>query len=277
MRFVPVILLGLLSAAVSLLAVYALNRAGMNIMGWYASLIPVGAGLIGLGASSGFGLGSWWSGQRLDGRLLVLVILMLTSAYFVAEYVEWQVLYPEGVVDADGRFMGFWSYFDHMSRAIHFGRKPELGPLGYGVRALEVAGFVGGGVFGTLMLLNRPHCVACSRYQRVTPVALLPGDAQAPLDAITAAIQDGYRLNEALLSKAPLSMLKETERLDERMSLLLVHCPMCTAGELRVDLVAGEPAQRIGQRVTAYPLGATVVSDFLRARSNTRPGESNLE
>jgi hypothetical protein len=71
-------------------------------------------------------------------------------------------------------------------------------------------------------------------------------------------------------------MLKETERLDERMSLLLVHCPACTAGELRIDLVAGEPAQRIGQRKTAYALGATVVSDFLRARSNTRSGESEV-
>jgi len=148
-----------------------------------------------------------------------LVILMLTSAYFVAEYVEWQALYPEGVVDEAGRFMGFWSYFDHMTRAIHFGKNAGLGLLGYGPRALEVAGFVGGGVFGTLMLLNRPHCVTCSRYQRVTPIALLPADAQASRDAITSALHDGRRLNAEVRTQAPPSALEATERLDERMSL----------------------------------------------------------
>src|SRR5580692_2014574 len=50
---------GAASTAVALLAVYFLNETGTNVMGWYADyVLPIGALLVGLLASSGFGVAS---------------------------------------------------------------------------------------------------------------------------------------------------------------------------------------------------------------------------
>lgn len=269
MRFILVLLLGLLSSALCLLGVYAINRQGLNIMGWFVEyVVPLGAGLVGIGAASGFCLGSWLTGQRLDGRLLALVIVVLATGYFTAEYIEFRVAYPAGVVDDSGHLLEFWSYLDLLTRSIHFGNRNGLGLWGYGVRAVELGGFVGGGAFGTLLLLDRvPYCAACSRYQRTTSVALLDAEAKEPLAAIVAATHDGRRLHEEISAGCPASELRHTERLPERVSLLLIHCPKCGGGMLNIDLVAGNPDQRTGETVASHPLESTVVTDFLRLRS----------
>lgn len=269
MRFLLVLLLGLLSNALCLFGVYVLNRHEMNIMGWFIEyVIPLGAGLVGVGAASGFCLGSWLTGQRLDGRLLALVMIVLAAGYFSAEYVEFRVAYPYGVLDDSGHLLGFWSYMDFMTRAIHFGNHRGLGLWGYGVRAVELSGFVCGGVFGTLWLLDRvPYCAACSRYQRTAPIALLDAGAQEQLAMIVAKRHDGRQLHDEIEAQCPASSLEDTACLPERASLLLIHCPMCGEGKLSIDLVAGPPEQRKGENIGMYSLDSTVVTDLLRLRS----------
>src|SRR5438105_15575156 len=62
---VPVLLCGLATTALTLLGVYALNRVApdFNIMGWYANkILPMGSMLVGIAASSGYGIAAWPSG-----------------------------------------------------------------------------------------------------------------------------------------------------------------------------------------------------------------------
>src|SRR5438477_13077316 len=52
-----------------------------------------------------------------------------------------------------------------------------LGVWGYGVRALALLGFVGGGLAGPILLKAKPYCEACRSYKRTTEVARIPAAA----------------------------------------------------------------------------------------------------
>src|SRR4051812_17886967 len=67
---------GLTTTTVALFGAWAAQKYGdENIMGWYANLvIPVGALLIGLVASSGYGIASWFSGVKIHRWLLGLIL-----------------------------------------------------------------------------------------------------------------------------------------------------------------------------------------------------------
>jgi hypothetical protein len=136
---------GAATTAVALSGVYLLNQAGENLMGLYADyIIPAGAVLVGLVASSGYGIASWITGTKISGRLLLAVVALLTGSYFLAKYLEFRCLFPGGATLDDGTRLDFWGYFDLMSRAFSFedrasGRPGEpLGSLGYAFRALEI-------------------------------------------------------------------------------------------------------------------------------------------
>ena len=84
-----VILFGLATTAAALAGVWFAGQHDVNIMGWYANyVIPAGAILVGLAASSGYGLGSYVTGTKVSGRLLVMVLALLTASYFAAKYLQ---------------------------------------------------------------------------------------------------------------------------------------------------------------------------------------------
>ena len=74
-----VLLSGLISTALALLAVYILDTKteDFHVMGWYANyVIPIGAILVGVVASSGYGLASWLSGVKITRSLLWTVLVL---------------------------------------------------------------------------------------------------------------------------------------------------------------------------------------------------------
>ena len=82
-----VLLCGLVTSALALLGVYLLDTwtDDFHIMGWYADyVIPVGALIVGVVASSGYGLASWFSGIKITRSLLGMVLLLQLVAYFGA-------------------------------------------------------------------------------------------------------------------------------------------------------------------------------------------------
>src|SRR5438093_2010821 len=91
---VPFIVLaaGLSTTTLALFGSWAINKyGGENIMGWYADyVIPVGALLIGLVASCGYGIASWVSGVKIRGGLLALILSLQVFAYFSAHYIEFR-------------------------------------------------------------------------------------------------------------------------------------------------------------------------------------------
>jgi hypothetical protein len=260
-RTLIVILLGLVTTALALAGVAFTAAHGTNLMGFhYVYVVPVGALLVGLVASSGFGAGAWIGGRRVDGWLFLVVAGTLLFGYFGAEYVEFRKLFSGELVDEQGIEIGFWSYFDLSTRAIHFGDKDALGAAGYLVRAVELVGFLAGGMGAPLALRARPYCQECRRYLRRKILAFVEPSEVAPILAQRASAP-AFRAE--LESRAPASRWSEIQRLPERNLLRLAYCAACSAGSIHVETLAGLPDQREGQLAQVLPLDIQVVRALL--------------
>jgi hypothetical protein len=269
---------GLLSTALALAGVWALSRfAGENVMGWYADyVLPAGAILVGLVASSGFGIGSWTTGTKVTGPLLLGVTIILVLGYWVAQYLEFRLLFPDGAVARDGAEFGFLDFYDAVTRSfawVEHGKKgSQLGAWGYALRVGELAGFSGGGLAIPILLRKLPYCRACGLYMRSPVVALRPAgiepkrvgkkkvqelaDREAQANAAYARAQAGLsRLLEAgkagdaaafagaVAEEGPLSRRRAAGKLSARVEVKVVHCPRCAAGELRASVMTGQGKQ----------------------------------
>ncbi len=301
----PLVLLGgAVTIALALAGVWLADRAGESVMGWYADyVIPVGAILVGLVASSGFGIASWASGTKITGLLLLAVIAMLLGGYWLAQYLEFRLTFPDGAVLANGDPAGFLDYYDAVTRSFRWIEhdKPgqPLGALGYLLRLGEVVGFTGGGMIVPFTLRKLPYCDACRVYMRSPLVARIPAgiawrkinakkhpqEAQAQeeqarqaLDAGTATLQaivaastkDGPALGQALNEHGP-KATRAVEKLSARIWIQLVHCRHCAHGELRADLVTGQGKQIRRTALARTPVRADVVASFLRLPARRRP------
>ncbi len=180
-----VIAAGLFTSAVALVFVWYISVEGKTeIMSEYANyVIPWGALLVGLGASSGYGIASWITGVKIRKGMLLVIVGLSVLAYFGAQYVNFLSLGPM-VVKATGKRLDFWYYF-HLN-AINFaweqkdGKVGEpLGMAGYFFRMLELAGFVGGSLIAPAALMNKPYCELCEQYMSSKTLATIPDYATA--------------------------------------------------------------------------------------------------
>lgn len=300
----PLVLIGgAATIALALAGVWLANRGGENVMGWYADyVLPVGAILVGLVASSGFGVASYASGTKVTGFLLLAVVVMLLGGYVLAQYVEFRLTFPDGAVLANGEPAGFLDYYDAVTRSFrwieHDRPGKPFGALGYLLRLGEVVGFTGGGVIVPFALRKLPYCDACRVYMRSPLVARIPAGiewkkinarkqaqaaqeqdqrarqaletAQAELQRILAAsAQDGPALEGALNEHGPKGS-KKVEKLSARIWIHLVHCRRCAQGELRADLVTGQGKQLKRQALVRTPVERSVVASFLRLPARPR-------
>ena len=285
-----VLLGGATTTAAALLGVFLLEQVGFNVMGFYGDyVLPIGAFLVGLAAASGCGLASWLSGTKISGRLLFLVGLLLAAGYFLAKYLEFRLLFPGGALLDGGTPLGFWGYFDATTRAFAFEDQTThqpgspLGVLGYGLRALEVIGFVSGGALIPWVLRKQPYCEACQRYERTTALAWIA--ASVPARRIgkrktearaahaaeqAAATQQGEQVVAALVAAvrkndgAALSEFvarhrdKAPRKLPARIAVTLVRCTRCHQGEIRAARLT-----RQGRRVKRRPIASQPLSPAL--------------
>ncbi len=276
---------GLVSTALALAGVWALSRfAGENVMGWYADyVLPVGAILVGIVASSGFGAGSWTTGAKVTGLLLLGVAAILLGGYWGAQYIEFRLLFPDGAT-RDGTAVGFFDFYDAVTRSfawVEHGKKgSQLGAWGYALRVGEIVGFSGGGLAIPILLRKMPYCRACGVYMRSPVVALLPAGIEpkrvskkkveelaareSQANAAYARAQEGLaRLLEAgkkgdaaafaaaVAEEGPLSRKRATGKLSARVQVKVVHCARCAAGDLHASVLAGQ-----GKRLKVTPLAA---------------------
>jgi hypothetical protein len=274
--YLPVILSGIITTGLALLGVYVLDVSldDFHIMGWYADyVLPVGALIVGLAASSGYGLASWFSGVKITRSLLWIVLGLQLGAYFAAQYIEFMNLHL--VHRADGSPVGFFEYYDIVARGFAWkqdnGSMGEpLGMWGYFFRSLEVIGFVGGSMIVPLVLRKAPYCADCQLYMKTRQLALVPASVPAKrVKKSDAAGQAAYqeeqqkafsggkqtcdtiqqlavgnssgdfkrKIDELQLGK------KAASKLPGRFSLQLVHCKKCFAGKFVAKLLTGQGKQ----------------------------------
>lgn len=278
-----VVAAGSFTTLVALYIVYALAHRGTYIMGWYANfIIPAGALLVGMTAASGYGFAAYATGLKMTPRLMWSVAGQLALSYFIAQYEEFRMVIRESSP------ISFWEWFDITTRAFSFSDRSgapgsALGLLGYGVRALELAGFVGGGVMVPLILRARPYCDPCRTYRRSHLIAVLPAGAPervfgkvppeedqaaretglAGTQAIFNAALDGQRdeLESQIGSHGPLSEKRAAHKRTGHINVHLVRCPRCADGWLSAQLVVGK-----GNNASYTPLGtAALEQDRVRA------------
>ena len=292
---------GLLSTGLALAGVWALSRfAGENVMGWYADyVLPAGAVLVGLLASSGFGVGSWTTGTKVTGLLLVGVAIILVGGYWAAQYLEFRLLFPDGAVARDGSTVGFLDFYDAMTRRFawveHGKTGSPLGAWGYALRVGEVVGFSGGGLAIPILLRKLPYCRACGVYMRSPTVALLPAgiapkrvgkkkvqelaereaQAQAAYQRAQAGLArlfdagkkgDAAVFGVAVAEEGPLSSKRATGKLNARVLVKVVHCARCASGELRASVMTGQGNQVKETPLAAQPLERGVAPRLLARR-----------
>jgi hypothetical protein len=280
---VPVLAAGAVTTALSLAAVVALEGT-VSPMGWYADyVIPIGAMLVGLFASSGFALASWLTGTKISGRLLAATLLVLFTGYAAVQWFEYQRLFVHRLGEG-GAQVSFFAWFDWVTRTIAFeGKHGEpgepLGLLGYGVRVLEVAGFCGGGALIPFVLRKQPYCDTCGLYMRSRELGLMPAGlvpklfgnkspereeqrqalvaaARAGSQAIfAAAAKDGTSLRDALSVHAPPSGKKAAGKVESRILFTLASCRRCRRGKLDAVTITGQ-----GRQIRRTPSGSAEVT-----------------
>ncbi len=283
---------GLATSALALLGVYLLDVSGsdFSIMGWYADyVLPIGALIVGVVASSGYGIASWVTGVKINRSLLWSVLAIQLLVYFAAQYIEFSHL---KLIHKDGRPVGFFEYYDFIARSFAWKQDngsmgQPLGAWGYCFRLLEIAGFAGGSLIVPAILLKAPYCQACQRYMGTRQLSLLAASVPArkikKSDAeglaayqaeqekaftrgkdIAAMLQNMATAGEAAGFRQTLSELeakkKEAAKLLLRISVHLISCKECQAGSLLFKLVAGQ-----GNRIKMTEIGRSpVTADFVR-------------
>ncbi|MEQ1850609.1 MAG: hypothetical protein ABMA01_03355 [Chthoniobacteraceae bacterium] len=134
-------------------------------------IIPAGAILCGVLGATGYYFGSKLFGHRPSRFLLVTIVLVAASTYFLIYWMEYYNHEEAGFRLRN--HMEFSEYLDHRLRNTalrSYGHgdsasKPStLGDWGYAYGLLQVAGFSLGGfaVFG--FLRAQPYCERCARY-----------------------------------------------------------------------------------------------------------------
>jgi len=289
-RWRLVLACGLVTTAIVLFLVYLFSTVGFHPMGFYVNyVIPLGAIGVGLAAASGYGLASWFSGVKITRWLLVIIVVFQVFAYFEAQYIEFRSL---KLVREDGSRVGFVEYFDVTTRSFTWeedGKQGKpLGLWGYGVRALEIAGFVLGSLIVPLMLWKKPYCDGCGMYFRHGSLGLIPAGLppkkfkrreteakQAYLKAQEQAWLEGQALLGKLLEAAKAGdgaqfqalfgehkpRRKEYDKLTRRIELALDRCPGCDRGILSATGIQGK-----GDKTTRTALArGAVAPQFVRA------------
>ncbi len=207
-----VILAGLATSAITLGIVHLVGQADILIMGFYvAGVFPIGAILAGLAAGSGYGIAIFRKGIRVAAAVCVVIVVLQVACYAVAEYLDYRAADP---TYEDGTPVGFVEYFDHVTRSYYWkgsssGDEPgePLGAWGYGLRALEVAGFAFGGLVWAIIAAAAPYCDACQLYMKKRTLVAIP--AAASVKGVPKA--DRQAVQEDAWSKA----MKELESLQD--------------------------------------------------------------
>ncbi len=177
-------------AATSLAAAYAnylfANSIGIDVSSFmYWFVLPVGAGIVGAVAASGYYITSLWTQRPATPLLAVNMVLVGLSTYALIQYLTYHALkFADGMPIADQ--VPFWLYYrfkiEHTSLQLVRGGAStgELGPMGYLYEGARIVGFLLGGWVVYLYLKDKPYCESCKRY--FGPRQILLGDTPAPAE-----------------------------------------------------------------------------------------------
>jgi hypothetical protein len=264
-----VLMAGVGTSVATLAMLYVLNIVSpdLHVMGWYANgIIPIGAMLVGLIAGSGYGIASWFTGAKIGKGLLFQIVLLQLLVYMFSQYVHFLVI----TAAFDNVPFSFWEFFDREIRAFAWNNDGQpgepFGIWGYGMLALEMAGFSLCAMIAPAILFAVPYCEACQIYMKSTELGLLPAGIaprkikkkdtegqQAYEEELKLAMESGQKRMETLLEsvneKDPRQFVdllsehadnkKAITKQTSRLAVSLEHCKQCQAGRVVLKLQTG--------------------------------------
>lgn len=208
---------------------------------WF--IIPVGAILAGFIAASGYYLGSIIFGHRPTHLLLLNMILVSISTFFVIYWLSYISLEIDGKSASD--YISFSKYIDvllqHQTmefriKGARVGTTGELGSWGYVTAILQIIGFAIGGIAIFFYLTTLPYCEKCHKYLKAKTKQVR---YSADNDSFTAMVKNivflftNDRLQEALDIHGNFGEA-EFPKDGYLMSLLeRKQCPMCNVNWLK--------------------------------------------
>ncbi len=145
-----------------------------SFMYWF--VIPVGAILSGMAASSGHYLVSLAIDHPPTHSLAVNMVLIGLTTYMLIKFLSYLALTFEDGTPVSG-VVPFRTYYQVAAEttSLRIGRTGsittgELGQLGYVYEVIRLAGFLAGGFALWTILRNKPFCPDCQRYYLKEPL-----------------------------------------------------------------------------------------------------------
>lgn len=149
------------------------NVTGFNVFGftvWF--ILPIGAGLCGFAAASGYYLAAKYLHMQPSRLLLLQMVIVAAFTQMAIYWLEYKTLNIDGANVS--HFMPFGEYLNLSMTTAHYkaGRAMqidggEVGSFGYWLAAIDFVGFVIGGAFVYLQLIGEPSCDLCKKYLQV--------------------------------------------------------------------------------------------------------------
>lgn len=233
-------------------------------------IVPVGALIGGVAAASGYYVTALWTHTMPSRRFLLEMVGIGISTWILGQWLAYATLRFEDGTPVS-RYASFWEYFrfhaEHMKLRLGFrgnmnlATTGELGVLGYVREALQLAGFIVGGLAVWAFLSGKEVCDGCRKYAKVR--MLLTAESPQRFQEVTAAA--GLDCADARYQLAGYSLLG--------LDLALLECPSCRRQWSRPAAVVSrgqEPAVRLPLR--AYSLSMEQSAALVAASvSTTRP------
>jgi hypothetical protein len=148
------------------------DKLGFSLYSWtWLFVVPVGAIAAGFAGASGYIAGARLTQRRPSPLLLLNILIVSLTTFFLVHYLEYRSLDIQGKHVAD--YISFPMYLDaviesssmsFMVRTTKVGETGRMGWFGYIPAALQVLGFALGGLVVWGYLTSLPYCDRCSRY-----------------------------------------------------------------------------------------------------------------
>jgi hypothetical protein len=167
-----VALAGLVTSLLTAILVTAIDKlTGFNVFTFSIWIVvPVGAGICGVLAASGYYLGAKVLHQRPTPILLVQMVAIAALTLILIYWLEYQTTSVDGMYISQA--VSFPDYMDIVLTKTHMrlGRggidTGEVGSFGYWLAFFEFVGFLLGGTLVYIYLRNQPTCSPCNKYLR---------------------------------------------------------------------------------------------------------------
>lgn len=213
--------------------------------------IPIGAMLSGFAGSSGYFLGSWVFGHRPTKLLLINILLVSATTFFLVFYLPYRTLEING--NPIHSLISFPEYLDVAFRSASIrtirlsgGTSSVATPLGwtgYIIALLQIIGFSIGGLLAYMKLASKPYCEKCFRYPHSKGKRIYYSDRT---DAIQSAlpISNAVRIGD-IASALDLQKAWGSPECTDHCSdtpgcfksvIQIYHCPKCKSHNLKFQL-----------------------------------------